>query len=237
MPSPLSLPRWFELVARRVLPKFLYGYVAGAAETDAAFYENRRAFDEYRFVPRVLKDVSGRDQTATLFGTAYASPFGIPPIGLSALSAYRGDIVLARAAKVANLPFILSAASLIRLEDVRHENDAGWYQAYLAGDETSIVPLVDRVLAAGCGTFVITADLPVPANRENNLRNGFQVPLKITPRVFWETVTHPRWLLSTWARTVVNYGMPHFENMDATRGPPVLSKNLMRNIGGRDQLA
>ena len=31
--------------------------------------------------------------------------------------------------------------------------------------------------------------------------------------------------------------MPHFENMDAMRGPPVLAKNLMRNIGKRDQLA
>ena len=35
----------------------------------------------------------------------------------------------------------------------------------------------------------------------------------------------------------MNHGMPHFENMDAQRGPPVLAKNLMRNIGARDQLA
>jgi L-lactate dehydrogenase (cytochrome) len=55
--------------------------------------------------------------------------------------------------------------------------------------------------------------------------------------VAWDTLTHPDWLLGTWARTVVNHGMPHFENMDAVRGPPALSKNLMRNIGKRDQLA
>ena len=35
----------------------------------------------------------------------------------------------------------------------------------------------------------------------------------------------------------MNHGMPHFENVDAQRGPPVLSKNLMRNFGNRDQLA
>jgi L-lactate dehydrogenase (cytochrome) len=46
-----------------------------------------------------------------------------------------------------------------------------------------------------------------------------------------------RRLLGTWMRTLKNHGMPHFENMDATRGPPVLSKNLVRNIGNRDQLA
>ncbi|RZN28975.1 alpha-hydroxy-acid oxidizing enzyme [Bradyrhizobium sp. Leo121] len=227
----------FEPAARRLLPKFLFGYIDGGAETDAAKRDNRRAFEEYGFVPRVLKDVSGRDQTTTLFGKTYAAPFGIPPMGSSALCAYRGDIVLARAAAATNVPMILSASSLITLEDVRRENEAAWYQAYLAGVDARIEPLVDRVAAAGYDTFVVTADVPVAPNRENNIRNGFQVPLAITPRVFWDTITHPDWLLNTWARTVLNHGMPHFENMDAQRGPPVLSKNLIRNIGARDQLA
>ena len=112
----------FEPVARRRIPKFLYGYISGGAETDAAVRDNRKAFDEYGFVPRVLNDVSGRDQTTTLFGKSYASPFGIPPMGSSALCAYRGDIVLTRAAAETNVPMILSASSLITLEDVRREN-------------------------------------------------------------------------------------------------------------------
>jgi L-lactate dehydrogenase (cytochrome) len=227
----------FELTARRRLPKFLYGYIAGATESDASLRDNRRAFEEYGFVPRVLKDVSAREQTTKLFGNTYAAPFGIPPMGSAALCAYRGDIVLARAAAAANVPMILSASSLITLEDVRRENPAAWYQAYLAGDAARIEPLVDRVAAAGYDTFVITADVPVAPNRENNIRNGFQVPLAITTRVAWDTISHPDWLFGTWARTLLNHGMPHFENMDAVRGPPVLSKNLMRNIGTRDQLA
>jgi L-lactate dehydrogenase (cytochrome) len=227
----------FEPVARRRIPKFLYGYISGGVETDAAMRDNRNAFDEYGFVPRVLNDVSGRDQTTDLFGKTYAAPFGIPPMGSSALAAYRGDIVLTQAAKSENVPMILSASSLITLEDVRAANQAAWYQAYLAGLPERIEPLVDRVAAAGYDTFVVTADVPVPPNRENNIRNGFQVPLAITPRVFWDTVTHPHWLFGTWARTLINHGMPHFENMDAKRGPPVLAKNLMRNIGARDQLA
>jgi L-lactate dehydrogenase (cytochrome) len=227
----------FEATARRRLPKMLYHYVAGATETDAALADNRRAFGEYGFVPRVLNDVSSRDQTTTLFGKTYAAPFGIPPMGSSALIAYRGDVVLTRAAAALNVPMILSASSLIRLEDVQRENPAAWYQAYLAGEPSRIEPLVDRVAAAGYDTFVVTADVPVSANRENNIRNGFQVPIAITPRVAWDTLTHPHWLFGTWARTLANHGMPHFENMDAMRGPPVLAKNLMRNIGKRDQLA
>jgi len=239
---PRALTRYlclddFEATARRILPNFLYGYISGGAENDAALRDNRKALEEYGIVPRVLNDVSLRNQTTTLFGKTYASPFGIPPMGSSALCAYRGDIVYARAAAALNVPMILSAASLIRLEDVIKENPAAWYQAYLAGDPARIEPMVDRVAAAGYDTFVVTADVPVPPNRENNIRNGFQTPMKITPRVAWDTAIHPRWLLGTFARTVVNHGMPHFENMDAVQGPPVLSKELMRNIGARDQLA
>jgi L-lactate dehydrogenase (cytochrome) len=227
----------FEPAAKRTMPKFLYGYVSGGAENDAAVRDNRKALEEYGFVPRVLNDVSSRNQTTTLFGKTYASPFGIPPMGSSALCAYRGDIVYARAARALNVPMILSAASLIKLEDVIKENPAAWYQAYLAGVPERIEPLVDRVAAAGFDTFVVTADVPVPPNRENNIRNGFQTPIKITPQVAWDTITHPNWLFGTFARTYLNHGMPHFENMDASQGPPVLSKNLMRNIGARDQLA
>ncbi len=108
----------FEATARRRLPKILYGYISGGAETDASVRDNRRAFEEYGFVPRVLNDVSGREQTTTLFGKTYAAPFGIPPMGSAALYAYRGDVVLTRAAAAMNVPMILSASSLITLEDV-----------------------------------------------------------------------------------------------------------------------
>ncbi|MBS0531828.1 MAG: alpha-hydroxy-acid oxidizing protein [Proteobacteria bacterium] len=227
----------FEPTAKRLLPRMLYGYISGGAETDASVRDNRQAYQEYGLVPRVLMDVSKRDTTTTLFGKSYAAPFGIPPLGSAALCAYRGDIVLTRAAAAMNVPMILSAASLIKLEDVKRENPNAWYQAYLAGDDTRVEAMVDRVAAAGYDTFVVTADVPVPPNRENNIRNGFQVPLAITPRVAWDTLTHPHWLFGNFLRTVVNHGMPRFENMDAAQGPPVLSKNLMRNIGNRDQLA
>ena len=66
----------------------------------------------------MLVDVSKRSQQTTLFGKTYAAPFGISPLGISALYAYRGDIVLATAAEAANIPMIMSSSSLIRLEDV-----------------------------------------------------------------------------------------------------------------------
>ena len=206
----------FEPTAPQRLPKSLYGYIAGGAETEPRCATTASAFDEYDFVPRVLYDVSKRDQTTTLFGKTYASPFGIPPMGpprsapIAATSSARsgGD---ERADDSQRL--VADHAGRCGARD-----PAAWYQAYLAGAEARIEPLVDRVAAAGFDTFVVTVDMPVPPNRENNVRNGFQTPIAMTPRVASDTVTHPRWLFGTWARTLLHHGMPHFENIDAKRG-------------------
>jgi L-lactate dehydrogenase (cytochrome) len=227
----------FERAARRHLPRMLHGFISGASETDASLRDNREAFAEWGFVPRVLVDTSARETVTELLGRRYAAPFGIAPMGASALSAYRGDIVRARAAAAAGLPNILSASSLIPLEEVRAEGPTSWYQAYLPGDPSRIEPLVDRVAAAGFDTFVLTVDVPVSANRENNVRNGYSLPLRPTPWLAWEGISHPRWLFGTAFRTLLNHGMPHFENMDAYRGPPVLSRDLVRAVGQRDGLA
>lgn len=227
----------FESAARRRLPKLLYGYVAGAAETGFSLRDNRAAFDEWGFVPRILANVSGREQETTLFGRTYAAPFGIAPMGAAALCAYRADLALARAASAMNVPMVLSAASLIKLEEVRRAGATSWFQAYMPGDLLRIAPLVDRVAAAGYDTFVVTGDVPVPANRENNVRNHYQIPMAVTPKVVRDSLTHPGWLLGILARTLLRHGMPYLENMDADRGPPIFSKSVMRNITQRDELA
>ena len=227
----------FEAAARRHLPRMLYGFISGGAETNAARQGNLDSYHDYAFVPRVLADVSRRSHGKMLFGRAYAAPFGIAPMGASAICAYRGDLVFAQAAAAANIPMILSATSLIRLEEVRAAGPTAWYQAYLPGDPSRIEPLVDRVAAAGYEVFVLTADVPVSANRENNVRTGFSIPIKPSAKLAWDIVTHPGWSLGTFARTVIRQGVPHLESMDAVRGPPIISRHLERAIGNRDQLS
>ncbi|HUC18263.1 MAG TPA: alpha-hydroxy acid oxidase [Acetobacteraceae bacterium] len=225
-----------EPVARRYLPRFLFGFISGGVETNAARNSNRAAFAARRLVPRMLVDTTARRQATTLFGRPHASAFGIAPMGGAALAAFDGDLALARAAAEANIPFVLSGASLIRLEDVIAANPHAWFQAYIPGDRVAIAALVERVGRAGYETLVVTADVPVPANRENNVRNGWSLPLRPTPRLAYESLSHPRWLFGTALATLRSRGMPHFENMAATRGAPVLSPNAERSFGARDAL-
>jgi L-lactate dehydrogenase (cytochrome) len=226
----------FEAAARRHLPRCIFGYIAGAAETDWSLKDNREAFAEIGFLPRVLIDVSKRSLATQLFGHTYAVPFGIAPLGISALYAYRGDIVLATAAAAANVPMIMSGSSLIPLEEVARQNKAAWFQAYLPGDVPRIVDLIGRITQAGFETLVITVDSQVAGNRENNIRAGFSTPLRPTLRLAWDGITHPRWLFGTFLRTLLRHGMPYFENNYATRGPPIMSPNILRDFSDRGHL-
>ena len=226
----------FETAARRHLPRPIFGYVAGAAETNTSLHDNRAVFGEWGFLPRVLTDVSRRSQQATLFGQTYAAPFGLAPMGISALIAYRGDLVLARAAAQANLPMVMSGSSLIPLEEVAHAAPGAWFQAYLPGEPLRIAALVERVARAGFGTLMLTVDTAVLANRENNVRSGFSTPLRPSLRLAWDGLTHPRWSVATFARTLWGHGMPHFENSYAERGAPIVARNVAREFGMRDHL-
>ncbi|MBT9511105.1 MAG: alpha-hydroxy-acid oxidizing protein [Acidovorax sp.] len=224
----------FEAAARRVLPRPIFGYVAGAAEDNRALADNRRAFDELALVPRVLCNVAQRQQGVTLFGTRYASPFGVAPMGIAALSAYRGDVVLARAAATEGIPAVLSGSSLIRLEEVMDAAPGTWFQAYLPGTPERIDALLQRVAAAGVQTLVVTVDIPVAGNRENNIRAGFSTPLRPGLRLAWDGLVRPRWLAGTLLRTLARHGMPHFENSFAERGAPILSSRVQRDFAERD---
>lgn len=226
----------FERHARKRLPDMIYQYVKGGVETGRGLAAAYEAYQQYVFVPRMFRDVSGRDQRVNLLGQDWSHPFGVAPLGGASFVSYRADVMLAKAARAMNVPMILSASSLISLEDVIAANPDAWFQAYLAGDQPRIDRLVERVEQAGYKTLVVTGDTPMLGNREHNTRSGFSMPIKITPKVIWQSATSPRWLLGTVGQTYLRHGAPHFENTDAERGPPMMSSKV-RNTNARDKLS
>ncbi|MGR6800290.1 alpha-hydroxy acid oxidase (plasmid) [Sphaerotilus sulfidivorans] len=226
----------FERAASRHLPKPVFAYISGAVERNYSLRANAAAFDRYEFVPRMLVGTSARSTATTLFGKRWSAPFGMAPMGLCALSAYRGDLVLTQAAARENVPMIMSGSSLIRLEEVVQANPDAWFQAYLPGDEPSMIALVERVKAAGYRTLVVTVDANIASNRENNIRAGFSTPLRPSLSLAWEGITHPRWLFGTFLKTIARHGLPHFENNYARRGAPILSQNVLRDFSDRGHM-
>lgn len=162
-----------EPAARCILPRPIFGYLQGGVEDNVTLQANAAAFRKWMFRTNVLVDVSAREQSRQLMGQTYKAPFGIAPMGVCALFAFDGDVVMARAAEAAGIPYVLSGASLTRMERVAQAAPTcGWFQAYIPGEPEHIEGLLERVDKAGFKTLVVTVDTATLANRENNVRVG-----------------------------------------------------------------
>ncbi len=197
-----------RLMAKRYLPKIAFDYIEGGVEDEDGLKVNQAAFRRHRLIPRYLVDVSKRDQTTSLFGRDYAMSFGIAPTGLAGLFRHGADLMLAEAARDANIPFILSGSSTSTIEDIgKLAPEHGWYQLYPARDQSISEDMIRRVRDAGLSTLVFTVDVPVHPKRERNKRNGFTRPLKLSLSTRLDALRHPRWLAG-----YLKYGMPVLSN-------------------------
>jgi L-lactate dehydrogenase (cytochrome) len=231
----LSLEDFTEL-ARAVLPRPIFGYISGGAGDGRCLLNNRAAFERFAFVTRVLRDVTGRSTRKAVLGQQFDCPFGIAPMGISSLFSYRGDLVLARAARDAKVPMIASGASLVPIEEIAAENPDCWCQAYLGGDAEEVDGALQRIERAGVRTLVITVDVPTPSNREHEVRAGFSSPLRPSVGLAWDFMVRPRWLLSVMVQTLIKDGLPAFENVAVNTRIPMISRTASRDIGRRGRL-
>jgi isopentenyl diphosphate isomerase/L-lactate dehydrogenase-like FMN-dependent dehydrogenase len=182
-------------LAKRRLPKLAYDFIEGGLDGEEGLSHNENAFKRLHLVPRYGVDVTVRDQSATIFGRTYSGPVGIAPTGGAALFRCGGDMMLAEAARAANVPFIMSGAATGSIEELgRVAPEHGWYQLYIARDRKISEDMIRRVADAGLSTLVVTLDVPVSSNRERNRRNGFVRPLKLTFKTKLEACLHPGWL-------------------------------------------
>ena len=195
-------------LAKKRLPKIAYDFIEGGTDDEVGLVTNEQAFRKARIVPRYLVDVSVRDQSTTLFGRTYSSPIGIAPTGLAGLFRHGADLMLAEAARDANVPFIMSGSSTGSIEDLgKLAPDHGWYQLYSAKDQAVSEDLIKRAGDAGLKTLVFTVDVPEGSNRERNTRNGWGRPLKLTWKTKFEALLHPAWM-KQW----LQHGTPYFSN-------------------------
>lgn len=186
----------FHRMAKRRVPKLAFDYIEGGVEDERGMRTNTDSFLKYHLLPKYLVDVARRDQSTTLFGRTYASPFGFAPTGMMGLYRRGGELLLAQAAAEANLPYIMSGGSTETLEAAarvapRHT----WYQLYAASEQAICEDLIRRCDDAGLGALVVTVDVPVRTRRERNIRNGFSLHGRAKPSLLLEALMHPGWVI------------------------------------------
>lgn len=197
--------------AQRRLPRVVFDYLEGGAEDHVSARANRESFEALGFAPRTLVDVSQRSLQTTVLGSRFDAPFGVSPIGAAGLFWREAEVAMARAARAARIPLVLSTHSFVPLERVAWESGGPpWFQLYMPSDREAAAALVKRAHDTGCEVLVLTTDVPVGGNREYNDRNGFGVPLRLGMRAIADVLAHPRWLAGVYFRSLYRRALPHW---------------------------
>jgi len=195
-------------MAKRRLPRAVFDFIEGGVEDEHGLARNEGSFARRLLVPHYLVDVSQRDQSRSLFGHTYASPFGIAPTGFAGLFRQGADLSLAEAAADANIPFVMSGTSTASIEAAAQLAPAHtWYQLYVASDLKISEDQIRRARDAGLSTLVLTIDVPVSSKRERNIRNNFGLTFKLDWRAVLDGLKHLPWVVE-----FLRNGMPAFEN-------------------------
>lgn len=164
-----------EEAARAALPAQAFGYVAGSAGSGSTARANRAAFERWRIVPRMLRDVSERDLSTTVLGTPVPAPVLLAPIGVQTIVHPEGELASARAAAAAGLVFVHSTAAAHSIEQVAEASGDGprWYQLYWPKDRDVAASLIGRAEAAGYRALVVTLDTFVLGWRPTDLDTAY----------------------------------------------------------------
>ena len=168
----------FEPLARGRMAGPAFDYVAGGAWDEITLAENVEAWRQFRFVPRVLRDVRTVDVSGTFLGRSSSLPIAIAPMAAQAMAHPGAEAEMLRGAAAAGIPLCLSTSSSMTMEDVAAAapDAARWFQLYVIRDLAYSRTLVERAEAAGYGAIVLTVDLPVLGFRERDRRSGFALP-------------------------------------------------------------
>ncbi len=183
-------------VAKRKLPKAVFDYIDGGAYTELTLHRNRADLDALALRGTTMQDVSTVSTACTLLGEAATMPLAIGPVGMAGLSWPNGEILAAKAAEAAGIPFCLSGFSIASLEDVAAATTRPfWSQLYMMDVQAVNESLIHRADAAGCSALVMTLDVHIHSQRWADSRNGLVSPIRPSFGGVVNVAAHLPWLL------------------------------------------
>ncbi len=173
-PIPLD-PDRLEAAARRRMRPEAYAYVAAGAGQERTVAANRAAFDRWRIVPRMLRNVEHRDTNIELFGQRLASPFLLAPVGALEIVHPQADSAVASAARDVGAAMVLSNQASRPMEGVSRilGDTPHWFQLYWSRSDELVASLVGRAERCGCRAIVVTLDTTMLGWRSRDLEGAY----------------------------------------------------------------
>ena len=163
-----------EKAAQAAMSPEAWAYIAGGAGRESTMEANRAAFERWRIVPRVLRDVEQRDLSIELFGRRLPSPLLLCPIGVLEMAHKEADLAVAKAAAAWRVPYVFSSQASVPMETCAAAmGDAPrWFQLYWNRSNDLVASLVRRAEACGCSAIVLTLDTTMLGWRPRDLDFG-----------------------------------------------------------------
>jgi isopentenyl diphosphate isomerase/L-lactate dehydrogenase-like FMN-dependent dehydrogenase len=163
-----------EKAAQAAMSAEAWAYVAGGAGRESTMEANRAALEQWRIVPRVLRDVERRDLAIELFGQRLPSPLLLSPIGVLEMVHRDADLAVAKAAAALGVPYIFSNQASVPMETCAAAmgNAPRWFQLYWSRSNDLVASLVKRAEACGCSAIVLTLDTTMLGWRPRDLDLG-----------------------------------------------------------------
>lgn len=182
--------------AARKLPRPIFDYIDGGAEDELAMRDASAAFDRYRFLPRMLVDVSAPHIETELFGRRLPLPLMLSPTGLTRLFHKRAEIAVAEGVRDLGIPYCLSTMGTTTMEEFAAAVPGPrLFQIYIFRDRGLTEEFVERAKAARYDGLVLTVDTAVAGHRQRDLVNGLSLPPRLTLRGFLGFAARPGWSL------------------------------------------
>ena len=211
----------YRALAKARLPHFLFEYLDGGSYDEVTLRRNVEDLQSVALKQRVLRDVSSIELSTELFGSRWAMPVGLGPVGLSGLYARRGEVQTAQAAETAGVPFSLSTLSACSIGEVAEKTGSPfWFQLYIVKDRGFVSDMIARAKDARCGALLLTVDLAVPGTRYRDYRAGLSGSMRGPASRTWQVLQRPEWAWDV-----------------AVRGRPMTMGNLEPLLGSNAVLA
>lgn len=172
----------YEPMARELLLREIYDFIAGGAGDELTLRENTSAFTRWALRPRILRGILGRETAVEILGAKLSMPVMIAPWGYQRIVHPEGELATARAAARARTLMVVPTPAEGDLEAIADVSDGPkWMQLYVFEDRGYTERMLHRVAGSGYGAVMLTADLPVRGTRDRERRNGFEIPRRLRP--------------------------------------------------------
>lgn len=196
--------------AKSRIPHFAWEYLDSGTGAETAMDRNRAALDQVLFEPAALRGAIKPNLETTFMGRNYDLPIGIAPVGATGMMWPGSEMDLARVAHKKRVPYTLSTVATRTPEEIGPiAKDCGWFQLYPLGGDGTQEDILRRAHESGFQALVLTVDVPINSRRERQRRAGFNIPVKMSPKMIYQMMIRPHWLMG-----IAKHGQPRFKLME-----------------------